>query len=108
MVQLYHNILYELEVFSVHGVGQNLITVWVSSVNDSVQICMSFVYVKGRNKLLNAVFFMSGKVVTFGGADHYAEETPLMFSRCSSLCSLSSIEQHSIHDDRSSVISDFR
>jgi hypothetical protein len=31
-----------------------------------------------------------------------------MFSRCSSLCSLSSIEQHSIHDDRSSVISDFR
>ncbi|XP_023720019.1 uncharacterized protein LOC111871273 isoform X3 [Cryptotermes secundus] len=48
-----------------------------------------------------------GKVVTFGGADHYAEETPLMFSRCSSLGSLSSIEQHSIHDDRSSVISDF-
>lgn len=51
---------------------------------------------------------LSGKVVTFGGADHYAEETPLMFSRCSSLGSLSSIEQHSIHDDRSSVISDFR
>ncbi|KAG8227648.1 hypothetical protein J437_LFUL007844, partial [Ladona fulva] len=48
-----------------------------------------------------------GKVVTFGGADHYAEETPLMFSRCSSLGSLSSFEQHSIHDDRSSVISDF-
>ncbi|KAJ9593421.1 hypothetical protein L9F63_015047, partial [Diploptera punctata] len=35
------------------------------------------------------------------------EETPLMFSRCSSLGSLSSFEQHSIHDDRSSVISDF-
>ncbi|PSN58422.1 hypothetical protein C0J52_02807 [Blattella germanica] len=48
-----------------------------------------------------------GKVVTFGGADHYAEETPLMFSRCSSLGSLSSFEQHSIHDDRSSVVSDF-
>ncbi|GLH14629.1 Uncharacterized protein GBIM_18977 [Gryllus bimaculatus] len=49
----------------------------------------------------------AGKVVTFGGADHYAEETPLMFSRCSSLGSLSSFEQHSIHDDRSSVVSDF-
>uniref|UniRef100_A0A0C9QMT5 Apc_4 protein n=1 Tax=Fopius arisanus TaxID=64838 RepID=A0A0C9QMT5_9HYME len=47
------------------------------------------------------------KVVTFGGEDHYAEETPLMFSRCSSLGSLSGFEQHSIHDDRSSIISDF-
>ncbi|XP_049945851.1 uncharacterized protein LOC126428012 [Schistocerca serialis cubense] len=46
----------------------------------------------------------ANKVVTFAGA----EETPLMFSRCSSLGSLSSFEQHSIHDDRSSVISDFR
>ncbi|XP_049945823.1 uncharacterized protein LOC126427981 [Schistocerca serialis cubense] len=45
----------------------------------------------------------ANKVVTFAGA----EETPLMFSRCSSLGSLSSFEQHSIHDDRSSVISDF-
>jgi hypothetical protein len=60
------------------------------------------------NELISGLFLMSGKVVTFGGADHYAEETPLMFSRCSSLGSLSSIEQHSIHDDRSSVISDFR
>jgi hypothetical protein len=42
------------------------------------------------------------KAVTFG-----AEETPLMFSRCSSLGSLSSFEQHSIHDDRSSIVSDF-
>lgn len=47
------------------------------------------------------------KVVTFGQVVDYAEETPLMFSRCSSLGSLSSTEQHSIHDDRSSV-SDFR
>ncbi|XP_044743174.1 uncharacterized protein LOC123305506 isoform X2 [Chrysoperla carnea] len=47
------------------------------------------------------------KVVTFGGAIDYAEETPLMFSRSSSLASLDSVEQHSIHDDRSSVISDF-
>ncbi|XP_032679255.1 adenomatous polyposis coli homolog isoform X2 [Odontomachus brunneus] len=48
-----------------------------------------------------------GKMVTFGGQDYYAEETPLMFSRCSSLGSLSGFEQHSIHDDRSSVVSDF-
>ncbi|XP_023289443.1 adenomatous polyposis coli protein-like [Orussus abietinus] len=48
-----------------------------------------------------------GKVVTFGGEDRYSEQTPLMFSRCSSLGSLSGFEQHSIHDDRSSVISDF-
>lgn len=49
-----------------------------------------------------------GKMVTFGGQNYYAEETPLMFSRCSSLGSLSGFEQYSIHDDRSSVISDFR
>ncbi|CAB3379408.1 Hypothetical predicted protein [Cloeon dipterum] len=34
-------------------------------------------------------------------------ETPLMFSRCSSVASLASFEQHSIHDDRSSIVSDF-
>lgn len=40
--------------------------------------------------------------------DHqYAEETPLMFSRASSLGSLSSYEQQSILDDRSSVVSEF-
>lgn len=39
--------------------------------------------------------------------NNYAQETPLMFSRSSSLDSLSDFEQHSIHDDRSSVISDF-
>jgi APC cysteine-rich region. len=87
-------------------------TVRVSSVSNVIYICVSCKSVKegipARNELLNAVFLTSGKVVTFGGADLYAEETPLMFSRCSSLCSLSSIEQHSIHDDRSSVISDFR
>jgi len=88
-------------------------TVWVSSVSNVIHICnvcyMSVTEgMSARNELLNAVFVTSGKVVTFGGADLYAEETPLMFSRCSSLCSLSSIEQHSIHDDRSSVISDFR
>ena len=43
--------------------------------------------------------------------EHYAceDETPLMFSRCSSLNSFSSFEQitQSIPDDRSSVVSDF-
>ncbi|XP_067127474.1 adenomatous polyposis coli protein-like isoform X4 [Centruroides vittatus] len=34
------------------------------------------------------------------------DDTPLMFSPCSSQSSLSSFEQHSIHDDRSSIISD--
>lgn len=47
-------------------------------------------------------------MVTFGSQDDYTEETPLMFSRCSSLGSLSGFEQHSIHDDHSSVVSDFR
>ncbi|KAJ8688350.1 hypothetical protein QAD02_024145 [Eretmocerus hayati] len=36
-----------------------------------------------------------------------AQHTPLMFSRCSSLGSLNSFEQASIHDDHSSVVSDF-
>jgi hypothetical protein len=84
----------------------------VMSLNNVIHICMNLKPVKAdisvTNKLMSGLFLMSGKVVTFGGADHYAEETPLMFSRCSSLGSLSSIEQHSIHDDRSSVISDFR
>uniref|UniRef100_A0A1Y1N4K9 Adenomatous polyposis coli protein n=2 Tax=Photinus pyralis TaxID=7054 RepID=A0A1Y1N4K9_PHOPY len=48
-----------------------------------------------------------GKAVKFEQVVNYAEETPLMFSRSSSLASLDSIEQHSIHDDRESVISDF-
>ncbi|XP_076254501.1 uncharacterized protein LOC143192764 isoform X3 [Rhynchophorus ferrugineus] len=48
------------------------------------------------------------KAVKFEQVVNYAEETPLMFSRSSSLASLDSIEQHSIHDDRSSVVSDFR
>ena len=47
------------------------------------------------------------RVVTFNIEDTYAQETPLMFSRCSSLDSLSEFDQHSIHDDHSSVISDF-
>lgn len=47
------------------------------------------------------------KAVKFDNAVNYAEETPLMFSRSSSLASLDSVEQHSIHDDRSSIISDF-
>ncbi|XP_018575110.1 adenomatous polyposis coli protein isoform X2 [Anoplophora glabripennis] len=46
------------------------------------------------------------KAVKFERVVNYAEETPLMFSRSSSLASLDSIEQHSIHDDRSSVVSD--
>ncbi|XP_048520625.1 adenomatous polyposis coli protein isoform X4 [Dendroctonus ponderosae] len=48
------------------------------------------------------------KVVKFEQVVNYAEQTPLVFSRSSSLASLDSIEQHSIHDDRSSVVSDFR
>lgn len=48
------------------------------------------------------------KAVKFEDVVNYAEETPLMFSRSSSLASLDSIEQHSIHDDLSSVVSDFR
>lgn len=42
-----------------------------------------------------------------GKSVHY-EETPLMFSRATSVSSLSSFEVQSIHDDRSSVVSDFR
>ncbi|KAL0113058.1 hypothetical protein PUN28_012348 [Cardiocondyla obscurior] len=60
-----------------------------------------------ENKTSPRVLDKEGKMVTFGGQDYYAEETPLMFSRCSSLGSLSGFEQYSIHDDRSSVISDF-
>ncbi|XP_042887446.1 adenomatous polyposis coli protein-like isoform X2 [Penaeus japonicus] len=41
-----------------------------------------------------------------GKSVHY-EETPLMFSRATSVSSLSSFEVQSIHDDRSSVVSDF-
>lgn len=48
------------------------------------------------------------KAVKFERVVNYAEQTPLMFSRSSSLASLDSIEQHSIHDDRSSVVSDLR
>lgn len=43
------------------------------------------------------------KTVTFND-DHQVQETPLMFSRCSSLGSLSSFDAHSVH---SSVISDY-
>ncbi|XP_077993311.1 adenomatous polyposis coli protein-like [Glandiceps talaboti] len=38
----------------------------------------------------------------------FIEETPLVFSRSSSLSSLSSFELHSLHDDRSSVYSSHR
>lgn len=47
------------------------------------------------------------KTVNFNAEENYAQETPLMFSRSSSLDSLSDFDQHSIHDDHSSVISDF-
>nr|XP_031829784.1 adenomatous polyposis coli protein-like [Nomia melanderi]XP_031829785.1 adenomatous polyposis coli protein-like [Nomia melanderi] len=60
---------------------------------------------EGKNN--SRVVDKEGKVVTFSRQDFYAEQTPLMFSRCSSLGSLSGFEQHSIHDDRSSIISDF-
>ncbi|XP_008216777.1 adenomatous polyposis coli protein isoform X2 [Nasonia vitripennis] len=36
-----------------------------------------------------------------------SQQTPLMFSRCSSLGSLNGFEQNSVQDDRSSVVSDF-
>lgn len=36
-----------------------------------------------------------------------AQQTSLMFSRCSSLGSLNGFEQNSVQDDRSSVVSDF-
>lgn len=42
------------------------------------------------------------KTVSFG-TDGLCNETPLMFSRCSSLSDLSGFEQHSIPEDRSSV-----
>lgn len=37
----------------------------------------------------------------------FSQETPLMFSRCSSLSSLSGIEHTSVNDDQSSVLSDY-
>ena len=61
-----------------------------------------------RERNDNRIVDKEGKVVTFRREDHYAEQTPLMFSRCSSLGSLSGFEQHSIRDDLSSGISDFR
>lgn len=48
-----------------------------------------------------------GKIVTFGGEDQFSQQSPLMFSRCSSLGSLSGCEQQSLHDDRSSILSEF-
>lgn len=47
------------------------------------------------------------KLVTSKNEEVYAQETPLMFSRSSSLDSLNEFDQHSIHDDQSSIISDF-
>lgn len=60
---------------------------------------------EGKNN--SRIMDKEGKMVTFSRQDYYAEQTPLMFSRCSSLGSLSGFEQHSIHDDRSSIVSDF-
>lgn len=61
-----------------------------------------------RKMFFNSTFVILVKAVKFDEAVNYAEETPLMFSRSSSLASLDSVEQHSIHDDRSSIVSDFR
>ncbi|XP_058790745.1 adenomatous polyposis coli homolog [Phymastichus coffea] len=47
------------------------------------------------------------KMMTFGNQDKYSQLTPLMFSRCSSLGSLSGYEQQSLQDDQSSIVSDF-
>ncbi|XP_012054498.1 PREDICTED: adenomatous polyposis coli homolog [Atta cephalotes] len=87
----------ELENDDHKVVGLNSNQIELSSVSNN-----SF-----ENKNNPRVLDKEGKMVTFGGQDYYAEETPLMFSRCSSLGSLSGFEQYSIHDDRSSVISDF-
>ena len=48
-----------------------------------------------------------GKTVTFNTEDNnYAEQTPLMFSRCSSMESLGSIDQQQINDE-GSIVSEF-
>ncbi|XP_043681586.1 adenomatous polyposis coli protein-like isoform X1 [Vespula pensylvanica] len=74
----------------------------------SASISNSPVEIKNSSRIVDKEgTFFKGKMVTFSGQDFYAEQTPLMFSRCSSLGSLSGFEQHSIHDDRSSVVSDF-
>lgn len=86
----------ELENDNHNVVRLNSSQIELSSVSDN-----SF-----ENKSSPRVLDKEGKMVTFG-ENYYAEETPLMFSRCSSLGSLSGFEQYSIHDDRSSVISDF-
>ncbi|XP_069101780.1 LOW QUALITY PROTEIN: uncharacterized protein [Argopecten irradians] len=63
----------------------------------------------GRQKLLSdsdaqsSEYEKEHKTVTFDD-HHHVEETPLMFSRCSSLGSLSSFDAHSVH---SSVISEY-
>lgn len=70
--------------------------------------CINFYQVLWKIVALFVTLIVIGKMVTFSRQDYYAEQTPLMFSCCSSLGSLSGFEQHSIHDDRSSIISDFR
>ncbi|XP_058807102.1 adenomatous polyposis coli homolog isoform X2 [Phymastichus coffea] len=47
------------------------------------------------------------KTVSLNSEENDAQQTPLMFSRCSSLDSLNEFDQRSIHDDHSSVVSDF-
>lgn len=49
----------------------------------------------------------SAKAVSFVQGPDYAQETPLMFSRSSSLGSLSSTEHPEIIDDHNSIVSDF-
>ncbi|XP_012138832.1 adenomatous polyposis coli protein-like isoform X2 [Megachile rotundata] len=79
------------------GIAANISGLRISDETDSP--------IEGKSS--TRVVDKEGKMVTFSRQDYYAEETPLMFSPCSSLGSLSGFEQHSIHDDRSSVISDF-
>lgn len=66
---------------------------------------------KDIKKPVNHLESEQGKAVTFGVTQRYecADETPLMFSRSSSVNSLSSFEEihQSIPDDRSSIVSDF-
>ena len=64
--------------------------------------------ISGRQKLLSDSDNTESsekerKTVTFDDS-HHVEDTPLMFSRCSSLGSLSSFDEHSVH---SSVVSEY-
>ncbi|XP_078329489.1 uncharacterized protein LOC111111223 isoform X2 [Crassostrea virginica] len=79
-------------------------------VVNSIMAPPKYAQISGRQKLMSDSESQGPdsaekehKTVTFND-DHQIQETPLMFSRCSSLGSLSSFDAHSVH---SSVISDY-